>query len=124
MSNLTTSHPFSYHIDSFQKLRFLLFLHHHPNLQGTSEELAEHSFLGHTPFFEKLIAELHGAGLIEREGNHYKLHNQPEVRSFMQYLARLFEDPVARQKMIERFNRKTSLSPQPRGITDTFVLAG
>lgn len=105
MNKPTHSQSFSHHIDSFQKLRFLLFLHHHPNLQGTSQELAERSFLGHTPLFEILIDELHGAGLIERVGNRYKLHDQPEVKSFLQYLARLFEDPLSRQQMLKRFNR-------------------
>ncbi len=110
MSNPTLSHPFSRHINSFQKLRFLLFLHHHPNFLGTSQELAERSFLGHTPVFELLLAELHSAGLIERVGNRYKLPEQPEVNAFVQYLARLFEDPLARQQMLEIFNRKTSLA--------------
>lgn len=118
MSNPTLSHSFSRHIDSFQKLRFLLFLHYHPNLQATSQELAERSFLGHTPIFEILIADLHRAGLIERVGNCYKLHDHPEVRSFMQYLARLFEDPLARQQILEKFNRKTALSSFTHYIAD------
>lgn len=123
MSNSTISHSFSRHIDSFQKLRFLLFLHHHPNLQGTSQELAERSFLGHTPLFEILITELNHAGLVERIGNHYKLPEHPEVKLFLQGLARLFEDPLTRQKMIEQFNRKTSLSSQPARPKDLFALA-
>ena len=110
MSNSTISHSFSRHVDSFQKLRLLLFLHHHPNLQGTSQELAERSFLGHTPFFEILITELNNAGLVEQIGNHYKLPDHPEVKLFLQGLARLFEDPLARQQILDQVSRKMPLT--------------
>jgi hypothetical protein len=89
-------------IDSFQKLRFLLFLHHHPDLSGTSQQFAEHLFWGDTLLLEQMIRDLQKVGLVECVGDHCRLHNQPEVRSCLQCLASAFEDPLARQKMLDQ----------------------
>ena len=88
-------------IDSFQKLRFLLFLRQRPELTGTSRVFAELLYLGDVRLLEEIITDLQMAGLVDCVGeNRYKLCDEPDVRSGLQYLARAFEDPLARQEIL------------------------
>ena len=89
-------------IDSFQKLRLLLLLHQHPHWCGTSQELAQRLHLGDTSLIEGIIADLHQAGLIDQVDNQYKLPDEPEIRSQLQYLARAFEHPLIRQELLKQ----------------------
>ncbi|MBE7552806.1 MAG: hypothetical protein HS126_17180 [Anaerolineales bacterium] len=89
-------------IDSFQKLRLLLLLHQNPHWRGTSQELAQRLHLGDTSLIESIIADLHQAGLIDQVDNQYKLPDEPEIRSQLQYLARAFEHPLVRQELLKQ----------------------
>lgn len=89
-------------IDSFQKLRLLLLLHQHPHWRGTSQELAQRLHLGDTSLIESIIADLHQAGLIDQVDNQYRLPDEPEIRSQLQYLARAFEHPLIRQELLKQ----------------------
>jgi hypothetical protein len=89
-------------IDSFQKLRLLLLLHQNPHWRGTSQELAQRLHLGDTSLIESIIADLHQAGLIDQVDNQYKLPDEPEIRSQLQYLARAFEHPLIRQELLKQ----------------------
>ncbi|GIK41834.1 MAG: hypothetical protein BroJett011_56670 [Chloroflexota bacterium] len=89
-------------IDSFQKLRFLLFLHHHPDLSETDQKFAEHLYLGDTRLLEQIIRDLQKVGLVDCVENRCRLHNQPEVSSCLQCLAKAFEDPLARQTILDQ----------------------
>ncbi|MCB0212031.1 MAG: hypothetical protein KDJ52_22000 [Anaerolineae bacterium] len=89
-----------WHIDSSQKLYFLLFLHNHPRLKGTGRELAEQAFLGDTPQADRIIADLQQLGLLDRVDNAYRLRETPEIKAGLQELARAFEQPLIRQKML------------------------
>ncbi|MCB0163323.1 MAG: hypothetical protein KDI79_03790 [Anaerolineae bacterium] len=88
-------------IDSSQKLYFLLFLHNHPQLKGTGQELAEHAFLGDTPQTDRIIADLQQMGLLDREDNSYRLRETPEIKAELQALAYAFEQPLSRQRLLE-----------------------
>ncbi|GIK39736.1 MAG: hypothetical protein BroJett011_35690 [Chloroflexota bacterium] len=89
-------------IDTFQKLRLLLLLHQHPHWRGTSQELAQRLHLGDTSLIESIIADLHQAGLIDQVDNQYRLPDEPEIRSQLQYLARAFEHPLTRQELLKQ----------------------
>jgi len=89
-------------IDSFQKLRFLLFIHHHPTLTGTIQDFGSHLYLGNIPFLEDIVSDLCQAGLLDCVGNHFKLHNDPDVNSCLECLNKLFEDPQARQRILDQ----------------------
>lgn len=102
MSAVLTNDGYTRHIDSFQKLRFLLFLHEHPDMQGTCQEFGERLYFGHTPFLEEMIGQLCRAGLIERIGNCYQLCREPAVRIYLQHLAGAFENPLTRQQMLDQ----------------------
>jgi hypothetical protein len=111
-----TSNSYARYIDSFQKLRFLLFLYHHPNIEGTLQEFAEKLYLGPTPLLEKIIMDLQQAELIDQVENCYKLPDKPKIRSWLQGLATDFEDPVTRQRMLDQINQ-ASTSPSFRSTS-------
>ncbi len=87
-------------IDSVQKLYVLLFLHQHPKLVGTSQQLANQLYLGHLPLVEEILHGLHRVDLVEHVGKRYKLCNDPQVWTYLQSLAEAVKDPVARQSLL------------------------
>lgn len=95
-------------IDSFQKLRLLVFLHQHPESSWTSQEIAEKLYLGDVPLLEGIMADLRSAGLVDCEGHGCTLHNEPGVRSCLQRLDEMFEDPLARQQILDQVTHDIS----------------
>jgi hypothetical protein len=90
------------HIDSFQKLIFLLFLYQHPGIQGTSQEFGTRLYLGNTGLSEKIFAELQQAGLVDQIENGFKLHDGADIDPDLRRLAQAFEDPLARQQLLNQ----------------------
>lgn len=97
-------------IDSFQKLRLLLFLHQNPNFIGTSQEFAQCLHLGDTVLVEDIMAEFYQTGLINQIDNLYKLEDNSEVRVCLQHLAGAFEHPLTRQELLSQLKYIPSLS--------------
>jgi hypothetical protein len=97
-------------IDSFQKLTFLLFLQRQPDIQKTSQEFAERLYIGDTGLLHRILTDLQLAGLIEQVGDRYKLCNQPEVRAYLNTLAKKFEDPLARQELLDEIKRQAQVT--------------
>ena len=95
-------------IDSFQKLYVLLFLHQHPTLVGTSQQLANKLYLGHLPLVKEILDDLRRVGLVDI-GRRYKLCNDSEVGSYLQSLAEALKDPLARQEILEQVRSGISL---------------
>lgn len=101
-------------IDSFQKLRLLLWLFEQQGADITGEELAEQLFLGDVLMLEDMLAELRTAGLLDcREqadpsmpGRRYALSDQPEVQAALRCLAQIFADPAARQTLLNEIQRQ------------------
>ncbi|MCK6623569.1 MAG: hypothetical protein L6R45_00180 [Anaerolineae bacterium] len=87
-------------IDSFQKLRLLLFLYQHPAVTKSLQQLAERLYLGHLPLLERMINDLRLVGLVERVESRYQLAADPQVRSYLSVLAETFDDPLARQQIL------------------------
>ncbi len=96
-------------IDSFQKVRFLLFLHQHPNLKENCQQLAQRLFVG-LPLLERIIEELRAVGLIDCIKNCYALHREPELQLCLVTLSKTFEDPLARQEMLDYVRRRSTPS--------------
>jgi hypothetical protein len=92
-------------IDSFQKLRLLLFLYQRPEVAKSLQQLAERLYLGHLPLLEQIMNDLRLAGLVERVGSRYQLANDPQVRSFLKDLAATFDDPMARQQILAQVQK-------------------
>lgn len=105
-------------IDSFQKLRLLLFLHQHPHMKVTTQELAHRLHLGDTLLIETILADLRQTGLVTQTGNnYYQLPDEPEVKLHLQQLASAFDHPVTRQELLKQV-KPTRI---PRTITDTTI---
>lgn len=98
-------------IDSFQKLRLLLFLYQHPEVNGTQRELAEQLYLGDIPLLTALLTDLYKAGLLEQGENGYRLRNEPDITGFVQNLAGAFEHPVTRLEILNHV--KAGVGSQP-----------
>jgi hypothetical protein len=109
MNNGVANNRLAKHIDTFPKLHFLLFLHQHPNMKGTSQEFGQRLYFGHTPLMDEMISELYSAGLIERIENCYQLSHDPEVLSCLQCLAGAFESPLTRYQILDRMKPRTSV---------------
>lgn len=92
----------SKHIDSFQKLRFLLFLYQHPGTMGTSQEFAERLYFGDSPLVTRIIQDLQRVGLLDCIENRYQLRNEPTIRMALQTLTEIFENPLARQALLDQ----------------------
>jgi DNA-binding IscR family transcriptional regulator len=100
----------SRHVDSFQKLRVLLFLHRHRELSGDCQQLAKRLFVS-VPLLEDVCNELKIAGLLDCTKNCYFLRNEPDLVSCLGGLARMFEDPVARQELLDQVRITRSVQP-------------
>jgi hypothetical protein len=88
------------HIDSFQKLRFVLFLHQNPELIGTCQEFAAQLYLGDVSLLEKIVADLGRVGLVDCMEDRFWLTKNPDVDSCLKSLTHAYEDPLARQGIL------------------------
>jgi hypothetical protein len=95
-------------IDSFQKLRLLIFLHRQPESSWTSREIAERLYLGDVPLLEGIVADLRSAGLVDCVANRCTVHDEADVRSCLQCLAETCEDPLARQQILDQVTHDRS----------------
>lgn len=89
-------------INSFQKLRFLLYLHRHPKTRGSSEEFAERLHFGDKFVVERLLGDLEDVGLICRIGHLYMLNHEPALQHQLDELALAFNHPLLRQNLLEQ----------------------
>ncbi len=108
-------------IDSYQKLRFVLFLDQHPEIKGTSQEFAERLHLGNTLLLEEILADLQKASLIDQVEDSYRLNDEPGIRSTLRSLAKAFEDPLVRQEILDQVKYGPSL-PAHDGQEGTYNL--
>jgi hypothetical protein len=73
------------HIDSFQKLRFLIFLCRNSESSWTIQQIAEQLCLGDIPLLEDIIADLRTAGLVDCAGNRCSLRKGRHIRSRLRH---------------------------------------
>ena len=100
MVNIITNFIQIKRIDSSQKLFSLLFLQQHLNFEGTSQDFAEKLYLD-SAFSEKIILELRKVELLVETGHRWKLTAEPQVIVALELLARAFEYPLTRQKLLD-----------------------
>jgi hypothetical protein len=106
-------------IDSFPKLRFLLFLRQHPHLSGCPQKLAELMYV-ETPLVEKIANDLQRVGLLEGgHDNGYNLINEPDLKTWLEKLAKAFEHPLARQELLAQVSKPGHTSHNRRGRLDS-----
>jgi hypothetical protein len=89
-------------IDSFQKLRLLLFYQQYPNFEGTASEIALKLHLADTQLVRKTILDFKDVNLIVRTDHRWKLSDRSEVVVALELLAHAFEQPLTRQKLLDQ----------------------
>ena len=92
-------------IDSYQKLRVLLFLHDHADSSWTSPQLAARLYLGDGPVLEEIIADLQAAGLVDCVARRCRLRNEAGLSVKLQQLVKTCESPLARQEILDNIRR-------------------
>ena len=90
------------HIDSFQKLRVLIFFYQHPESSWTGPQIAKQLYLGDGPLLEEIIAELQAAGLVNCVAQRCKLSDETGVRLSLRHLVSVCENPLARQEILDQ----------------------
>jgi hypothetical protein len=90
------------HIDSFQKLRVLVFFYQHPEASWTGPQIAEQLYLGDRPLLEEIIAELQAVGLVKCAAHRCKLNDVPGVKLSLRHLVNTCENPLARQEILDQ----------------------
>ena len=97
------------HIDSFQKLRVLIFFHEHAESSWTSPQIVERLYFGDELLLEEIMADLQAAGLVECVANRCKLSDEAEVRATLQHLVKTCENPLARQEILNTVRLLSSI---------------
>ncbi len=97
-------------INSFQKLHFLLFLYQHPHLTGTRNQLAKRLHFGDLPLLEEIVNDLRISGLLDCAEDSCRLRDEPEVRLCLECLTTVFEDPLARQELLDQVGSHASFN--------------
>mgnify|MGYP007030165575 CR=1 FL=1 len=101
-------------IDSYQKLRVLIFLHDHADSSWTNSQIAERLYLGDGPLLEKIVVDLQAVGLVDCVAWRCRLRNEAGLSVKLQHLVKTCENPLARQEILDSI-RRPDRYPQ-RGI--------
>jgi hypothetical protein len=98
------------HIDSFQKLRVLVFFYQHSESSWTGPQLAKQLYLGDELLLEEIIAELRAAGLVNCVARRCKLSDEMGVKSSLQRLISICENPLTRQEVLDQVRHSPILN--------------
>jgi hypothetical protein len=120
MDNLIANFIRGKRIDSYQKLRSLLFLQQHPELSDTCQELSERLYIS-APLMEEIINDLEAVGLVESSENRCRLCDAPDVGSYLQHLVTAFEDPMARQRLLDQMGGNLSYYQATRHYDEQYL---
>jgi hypothetical protein len=104
-------------IDSLIKLRILLFMHQNPDLAKTCRQLAEQLYLGQTPLLDNILLDLQQVGLIKCDEGQCMLSDEPEIKTGLQHLSQIFNDPLSRQKLLKRVKSYSANQPYPPKVS-------
>ncbi len=96
-------------IDSFHKVWLLLFLHQRLHEDGINRDYLRQVTFADAPTLDEAVYELQDAGLLIATGEALSLRDAQEVRSDLDTMARVFEDPLGRQDLLRRLYRRVSV---------------
>lgn len=102
LSNLVIKFMRTNHIDSIQKLHLLLFFQRCPDFEGSVSDIAQKLCLADTRLVNRLILDLNKVGLMIETDCRWKLSTKPEITVGLELLARSFERPLTRQRLLEQ----------------------
>jgi len=101
MNEAITDFVYTHQIDSFQKLRIIVFLYEHTDLVKTPLELAHKLHLGDVMLVDRIITDLQYVGLlVTNEDRCCDIVAKPETRILLAQLAQVFKTPVSRQELL------------------------
>lgn len=92
-------------IDSFHKIWLLLFLHQHSQEDRINRDYVRLVTFTDAPALDEVIEELQDAGLLIANGETLSLKDDPGVRSDLDAMADVYEDPAGRQELLRRLYR-------------------
>lgn len=95
-------------IYSFLRNWFLLFPHQHSQQDRISREYVRQVTFTDAPTPDELNDELQEAGLLIYSGEVLRLKDALELRSELDTMAHVIEDPTGRQKLLRRLYRHTT----------------
>lgn len=84
----------------------MLWLGRNPKRELSSKQLAAALHLSDLRLVDELVAELCEAGVICCHSDTYTLADLPEMERCLDCLAVRFEDPLARQKLLDHIGRR------------------
>jgi len=102
LSNLVINFVRANRIDSIQKLHLLLLFQRCPNFEGTIPDIAQKLCLVDTRLVNYLILDLNKVGLMIETDCRWKLAAKPEITVGLELLARSYERPLTRQRLLEQ----------------------
>jgi hypothetical protein len=92
----------NYKIDSYLKLRMLLALHAQPQRRVSLDELSEQFFISDCCALEQLVTDLGRRGLLQCDAAGWRRSDQAAVIDCLCCLERTFDDPWARQRLLNQ----------------------
>ena len=92
-------------LDSFQKLRLVLWLGRNPGREFNSAQLSAALHLSDQRLVDELVAELCETGVVGCRDGLWTLADLPELRRCLDCLVVRFEDPLARQQLLAHIGR-------------------
>lgn len=102
LSNLVINFIRTHQIDSVQKLHLLLFFQQHPDFEGSVRDIAGRLCLADTQLVNRLILDLNKIELMIETDCCWKLSANSQVTVGLELLARSFERPLSRQKLLDQ----------------------
>lgn len=102
LNNLVINFIRTHHIDSIQKLHLLLLFQQCPNFEGSISDIAQRLCLADTRLVNYLILDLNKVGLMVETDCRWKLSAKPEITVGLELLARSFERPLTRQRLLDQ----------------------
>lgn len=95
-------------IDSFSKVWFLLFLWQRSE-QSISRTFASMATFSDERTLDETIGELEKAGLLTLQDGKCALRRESAIETGISAMLTAYEDPVARQRLLARLYRRTTL---------------
>lgn len=93
-------------LDSFQKLRLVLWLGRNPGRAFSCAQLGAALHLSDQRLMDELVDELCEAGVVRCRDNLLTLADLPELRRCLDCLLVRFEDPLARQELLAHIGQR------------------
>ena len=100
---------FNERVDLFHKVCFLLLLHTHFLEDQVNRDCVRQITFADAPTLDEAVNELRDAGLLIMKGEVLSVRDATEVRSDLDTLARVHEDPTGRQELLRRLYRHSAV---------------